>query len=53
MLEAFKKSEPVYPFKNRCSHLFRILGNIGSGDRLDFTLVGNGVNFAEAIGGSL
>lgn len=46
---AFERAHPVYPLRIGLNTASVFLGNIGTDDRLDFTIVGNGVNFAKRL----
>lgn len=48
-LHAAKRSEPVYPLRIGVHTSSVFLGDLGSGDRIDFTAIGNGVNFAKRM----
>lgn len=48
-LLAAKRSEPVYPLRIGIHTASVFLGDLGSGDRIDFTAVGNGVNYAKRM----
>ncbi|MFW7379344.1 MAG: adenylate/guanylate cyclase domain-containing protein [Oligoflexus sp.] len=51
MLAASEKKEPVYPLRIGINTSSVYLGNLGTSNRLDFTVVGNGVNFAKRLEG--
>lgn len=51
MLAAYEKNEPVYPLRIGINTSSVYLGNLGTSNRLDFTVVGNGVNFAKRLEG--
>lgn len=44
--------EPVYPLRIGINTASCYLGDLGSGSRIDFTVVGNGVNFAKRLEGA-
>ncbi len=51
-LEAAAAGEPVYPLRIGINTASCYLGDLGSGSRIDFTVVGNGVNFAKRLEGA-
>lgn len=51
-LEAGKRGHPVYPLRIGINTSSVFLGNLGTDDRIDFTVVGNGVNFAKRLEGA-
>ena len=51
-LLATKNNEPVYPLRIGLNTASCYLGNLGSTNRIDFTVVGNGVNFAKRLEGA-
>ncbi len=48
-LEAIKTGAPLYPVRIGVNTASCYLGDIGSGRRIEFTVVGNGVNFAKRL----
>ncbi len=51
-LEAAEVGEPVYPLRIGINTSSCYLGDLGSSSRIDFTVVGNGVNFAKRLEGA-
>lgn len=51
-LDAFKNGEPVYPLRIGVNTSSVFLGNLGSEEKLDLTIIGNGVNFAKRLEGA-
>jgi class 3 adenylate cyclase len=51
-LEAAENGEPVYPLRIGINTASCYLGDLGSQNRIDFTVVGNGVNFAKRLEGA-
>lgn len=51
-LEAAENGEPVYPLRIGINTSSCYLGDLGSQSRIDFTVVGNGVNFAKRLEGA-
>ncbi|NRA65002.1 MAG: CHASE2 domain-containing protein [Pseudobacteriovorax sp.] len=51
-IEDYRKGEPVYPLRIGINTSSVFLGDIGTGNRLDFTIVGNGVNYAKRLEGA-
>lgn len=51
-LEAAENGEPVYPLRVGINTSSCYLGDLGSSSRIDFTVVGNGVNFAKRLEGA-
>jgi class 3 adenylate cyclase len=51
-LEAAANGEPVYPLRIGINTSSCYLGDLGSANRIDFTVVGNGVNFAKRLEGA-
>lgn len=51
-IEAAANGEPVYPLRVGINTASCYLGDLGSGNRIDFTVVGNGVNFAKRLEGA-
>jgi class 3 adenylate cyclase len=51
-IEAAKINEPIYPLRVGVNTSSCYLGDLGSGDRIDFTVVGNGVNFTKRLEGA-
>ncbi|WP_176737045.1 adenylate/guanylate cyclase domain-containing protein [Oligoflexus tunisiensis] len=52
MIRAAKRREPVFPLRIGINTAAVFLGNLGSGEKLDFTVIGNGVNFAKRLEGA-
>ena len=52
MLEAYAVADPVYPLRIGINTSSVYLGDIGTKGRLDFTVVGNGVNYAKRLEGA-
>ncbi len=48
-LSAYDRGQPVYPLRIGINTSSVFLGNLGTEERLDFTIVGNGVNFAKRL----
>ncbi len=48
-LDAMKTGAPLYPVRIGLNTASCYLGDIGSGRRIEFTVVGNGVNFAKRL----
>ncbi len=51
-IEAAENGEPVYPLRIGINTASCYLGDLGSANRIDFTVVGNGVNFAKRLEGA-
>lgn len=51
-IHAAENDEPVYPLRIGINTASCYLGDLGSESRIDFTLVGNGVNFAKRLEGA-
>lgn len=51
-IEAAEAGEPVYPLRIGINTSSCYLGDLGSSNRIDFTVVGNGVNFAKRLEGA-
>jgi class 3 adenylate cyclase len=51
-IQAAENNEPVYPLRIGINTASCYLGDLGSESRIDFTLVGNGVNFAKRLEGA-
>ncbi len=51
-LEASENGEPVYPLRIGVNTSSCYLGDLGNSNRIDFTVVGNGVNFAKRLEGA-
>lgn len=51
-IEAAENGEPVYPLRIGINTASCYLGDLGSQSRIDFTVVGNGVNFAKRLEGA-
>lgn len=51
-LDASENGEPVYPLRIGINTSSCYLGDLGSANRIDFTVVGNGVNFAKRLEGA-
>lgn len=51
-LEAAQVGDPVYPLRIGINTASCFLGDLGSNERIDFTVVGNGVNFAKRLEGA-
>lgn len=52
MIRDAKRREPVFPLRIGINTAAVFLGNLGSGEKLDFTVIGNGVNFAKRLEGA-
>lgn len=48
-LKSMKSGAPIYPLRIGINTASCYLGDLGSGRRIDFTVVGNGVNFAKRL----
>ena len=48
-IEAHTNNDPVYPLRIGINTSSVFLGNIGTGDLIDLTVIGNGVNFAKRL----
>ena len=51
-LDASENGEPVYPLRIGVNTSSCYLGDLGNSNRIDFTVVGNGVNFAKRLEGA-
>ncbi len=51
-IREYEKGLPVYPLRIGINTSSVFLGNIGTDDRIDLTIVGNGVNFAKRLEGA-
>lgn len=51
-LKKQSEGDPVYPLRIGINTSSVYLGNIGADDRIDLTIVGNGVNFAKRLEGA-
>jgi class 3 adenylate cyclase len=51
-LAAFKNGEPVYPLRIGVNTSSVFLGNLGTEEKLDLTIIGNGVNLAKRLEGA-
>lgn len=51
-IECAAAGDPVYPLRIGINTASCYLGDLGSGSRIDFTVVGNGVNFAKRLEGA-
>lgn len=51
-LDAAESGDPIYPLRIGINTASCYLGDLGSGERVDFTVVGNGVNFAKRLEGA-
>ncbi len=51
-IECAAAGDPVYPLRIGINTSSCYLGDLGSGSRIDFTVVGNGVNFAKRLEGA-
>lgn len=51
-IEAAENGEPVYPLRVGINTSSCYLGDLGTSNRIDFTVVGNGVNFAKRLEGA-
>jgi hypothetical protein len=49
---AFNNGQPVYPLRIGLNTASVYLGNLGTDQKIDFTVVGNGVNFAKRLEGA-
>ncbi|RZA22950.1 MAG: CHASE2 domain-containing protein [Proteobacteria bacterium] len=49
ILESARTPNPVFPLRVGINTGAVFMGNLGSGERLDITVVGNGVNFAKRL----
>ncbi len=52
MIKAARNREPVFPLRIGINTAAVFMGNLGSGQRLDLTVIGNGVNFAKRLEGA-
>lgn len=52
MIRAARNREPVFPLRIGINTAAVFMGNLGTGQRLDFTVIGNGVNFAKRLEGA-
>ena len=48
-LRAMTSGDPIYPVRIGINTASCYLGDLGSGQRIEFTVVGNGVNFAKRL----
>lgn len=48
-LKAIRAGAPIYPLRIGVNTASCYLGDLGSGQRIEFTVVGNGVNFAKRL----
>ena len=51
-LKSMAAGEPLFPLRIGINTASSYLGDIGSGQRIEFTVVGNGVNFAKRLEGA-
>ncbi len=51
-LHALSVGEPLYPLRIGINTASSYLGDLGSGQKIEFTVVGNGVNFAKRLEGA-
>jgi class 3 adenylate cyclase len=51
-IDAANSGDPVYPLRIGINTASCYLGDLGSQNRIDFTVVGNGVNFAKRLEGA-
>lgn len=51
-LQSLASGEPLYPLRIGINTASSYLGDLGSGQRIEFTVVGNGVNFAKRLEGA-
>jgi len=49
VIEAEGKKAPVFPLRIGINTSAVFMGNLGAGERLDITVIGNGVNFAKRL----
>lgn len=51
-MKSITTGEPLFPLRIGINTASSYLGDIGSGQRIEFTVVGNGVNFAKRLEGA-
>ena len=52
MLRKHELGEPIFPLRIGINTSAVLLGNLGKGERIDLTVIGNGVNFTKRLEGA-